>query len=83
MSICFLIEHSLRDFCVPACLPALAQSFGSVIHHALQPKTASVNSGESLPSALTSWKAHTNLEEADYVIVDGGLTGCVVASHIA
>lgn len=76
MSFRFFIEHSLRDFCVPACL-------GSVIHHALQLKTAPVNSGESLPSALTSSKADTSLEEAEYVIVDGGLTGCVVASQIA
>ncbi|KAI4265520.1 MAG: hypothetical protein L6R38_009360 [Xanthoria sp. 2 TBL-2021] len=36
-----------------------------------------------LPSALTSSKADTNLEEADYVIVGGGLTGCVIASRLS
>ncbi|KAI4263966.1 MAG: hypothetical protein L6R42_000909 [Xanthoria sp. 1 TBL-2021] len=36
-----------------------------------------------IPSALTSSKADTNLEEADYVIVGGGLTGCAIASRLS
>ncbi|KAL8654623.1 MAG: hypothetical protein Q9226_003358 [Calogaya cf. arnoldii] len=36
-----------------------------------------------VPSALTSTKADTSVEEVDYVIVGGGLTGCVIASRLS
>ncbi|KAL8665434.1 MAG: hypothetical protein Q9168_007706 [Polycauliona sp. 1 TL-2023] len=39
--------------------------------------------GGLLPSRLTSAQTDTNVDEADYVVVGGGLTGCVIASRLS